>query len=63
MVDVELSDLQQWTGETALIATYFPVLVNFWSYCLSFVNAKGIWVTTNFLADINVGVHCPSSAV
>ena len=54
---------QQWTGQTDFIETYFQVLVKFWNYCLSNVNSQGIWVTTNFLADINVGVHCPTSQV
>lgn len=56
-------DSQEWTGQTDLITQYWPVLVNFWNYALSFVDSDGVWVTTNVLADINVGVHCSQSEV
>jgi hypothetical protein len=57
------SHAQAWTGQSDIIQEYWPNIVAFWDYALSFVDSDGVWVTTNVLADINVGVHCPTAEV
>ena len=44
-----LYDNWMWSGNTTLIASYWPQLTSFWAYCLSFVNDDYIWVTDNIL--------------
>ena len=41
---------------------YWLQLVRFWDNCLAHVNAQGLWLTSQVLADIRVGVHCSGDA-
>lgn len=53
-----LYDEYMWTGDTALIETYWPNVVKYWDNVLSHVNEDGLWLTNRVLADIRVGLHC-----
>ena len=52
-----LYDQYMWSGNNDLIKTYWNNLDTYWEEVLSHVNADGLWITSNVLADIRTGVH------
>ncbi|HYE59304.1 MAG TPA: alpha-L-rhamnosidase C-terminal domain-containing protein, partial [Rhodothermales bacterium] len=51
-----LHDEYVWSGDRALVRTYWRPLTRYWQYVLSHVDAQGVWRTHEVRADIRVGV-------
>ena len=44
------------------VQAYWLQLTRFWEYCLGNVeHSTGLWLTSQVLADIRVGIHCSGS--